>query len=291
MLTLRREAICWSPVFWGFWGHSLEPNGFQPKKNLWCRPSLFRFKKTCWTPTLNDTQERKKNVWSQFVELALVVQLNNCHTIPQVSQTTSYQKDLWRKKNVPHNFLFVEKKQENKRIPIWSLYHPQWIQWIIIALDNTGTLVVGSRLLAGQPMKDLGYWAVFSGEPHDWTLQFAIAKTMRLHQATRHLCNYDESMYTPLSVRSSHDLRVPGQVGLAHLGTRPLDCRWRVRFSRSSTMGQKSSRTWDIEHLVMWDKAISKQPVFSVDGNGDIFLSIFPLSECLVHHPSETTSR
>ena len=119
----------------------------------------------------------EKNVWSQFVELALVVQLNNCHTIPQVSQTTSYQKDLWRKKNTYHIFFFRGKKQESKPIPIWSLYHPQWIQWIIIALDNTGTLVVGSRLLAGQPVKDLGHWAVvLESRMIELLAQFAMQK-------------------------------------------------------------------------------------------------------------------
>ena len=80
-----------------------------------------------------------------------VVQSNNCHIIPQVSQTTSYQMDLFLgQQNIYHIMFFGKKKKRNKKcIPIWS--SPS-----INESKMNRQRLVGSRLLAGQPMKDLG---------------------------------------------------------------------------------------------------------------------------------------
>lgn len=132
-------------------------------------------------------------------------------------------------------------------------HHRAWQHW-----HTRGRFQTPCRSASEGP----GPLGSFSGEPHDWTPSpICHEKTMRLHQATRHLCNYDESMYTPLSVRSSHDLGFRGQVGLA-TKHQTIGLPMASQILPLLNMGQKSSHTWDIEHLVMWDKAISKQPVF-----------------------------
>lgn len=183
-------------------------------------------------------------------------------------------KRTFEEKNTYHIIFVRGKKQENKLIPIWSLYHPQWIQGII-ALDNTGNTRGRFQTPCRSASEGPGPGS-FSGEQHDWTPSpICHAKTMRLHQATRHLCNYDRSMCTPLSVRSSHDLyRVSGQVGLA-TKHQTIGLPMASQILPLLNMGQKSSHTWDVEHLVSGTRQSPNNQFFSGLKNGDIFSSIF----------------